>query len=230
MGGEEDSALIKLLQGKGGLLWPSSGERWMLKFALDTLGEPLSRFLLSGLGEEEEGRVWLFTVMFTDNNGASYHREIRVEADERPDIVTLLPCRREPLVMLSFLYILISRRPFSAGMLYDQEEILELLGWEDTPSSRLSIDETVERYANLTYRWAMSVEELAEKNISVWQGQARFVSGYSYRDAEEMKERQMKRVSNRIDFSSEFISELMRRSLFEIDWNNVQSLRMEKAY
>ena len=195
----------------------------MLKFALDAFGEPLSRFLLSGLGEEEEGRIWLFTVIFTSNGGAIHRRDIRVEADDRPDVVSLLPRRREPIVMLALLWLLMGRQPFSPSMLFDQEEVLELLEWEDSPSSRLSIDETVERYADLSYRWRLSKEELAEKNISRWQGWSQLVSGYGYRDAEEIKGGQIKRVSNRIAFASKFISELMSRSLFGVNWNNVSS-------
>lgn len=224
MGAEKDSELIRLIRGEGGSLWPSSGERRMLKFALDAFGESLSRFLLSGLGEEEESRVWLFTVTFTDNRGVGYRREIRVEAEDNPDVIPLLPRRREPLVMLSLLWLLMGRQPFSPSMFYNQEEVLTLLGWEDNSSFRLSIDETVERYADLSYRWTLSKEELAEKYISQWQGLARFVSGYSYRDVEEEEGMGRRRVTNRIDFAAEFISELMSRSLFGVDWNNVSSL------
>jgi hypothetical protein len=196
----------------------------MLKFALETFGEPLSRFLLSGLGEEEENRVWLFTVMFADNKNVSYRREIRVEADDLPDVTTLLPRHREPLVMLALLWLLMNHQPFSSSMFYEQEEVLDLLEWEDSSSSRLSTDETVERYANLSYRWALSKEELIEKDISQARGLSRFISGYGYREAEEIKAGQMKRVSNRIDFSAEFVRELAGRSLFGVSWNHVTSL------
>jgi hypothetical protein len=220
---ERDSELIKLVRGEGGSLWPSRRERLLLKFALDTFGEPLSQFLISGLGEEEGGRIWLFTVAFTDHRDTICRRDLRVEADELPDVVTLLPRRREPLVMLALLRLLMSRKPFSSSMFYDQEEVLGLLEWKDTFDSRLSIDETVERYADISYRWALSGKELAEKNLSRCQGCSRFVSGYGYRDAEEEGDVRRSRVTNRVNFAAEFISELTNRSLFGVDWNNVSS-------
>jgi hypothetical protein len=194
-----------------------------LKFALDVFGEPLSQFLLSGLGEEEEERTWLFKITFNDHKDVIRYRDIRVEADELPDLVTLLPRRREPLVILALLRLLMSRKPFSSHMLYDQAEVLELLEWEDTPESRLSIDGAVERYADLSYRWSLSREELVEKNLSRGRGWSRFVSGYGYRDVEEEEGGRMRRIGNRVDFAAEFIDELMSRSLFDVDWNNVSS-------
>ena len=113
-----------------------------------------------------------------------------------------------------------SRKTFSSHMAYDQE-VLELLEWEDTPESRLSIDEAVERYADLSYRWSLSREELVEKNLSWGRGWSRFVSGYGYRDVEEEEGGRMRRIGNRIDFAAEFIDELTSRSLFGVNWNNV---------
>jgi hypothetical protein len=220
---ERDSELIKLVRGEGGSLWPSRRERWLLKFALDTFGEPLSQFLISGLGEEEGGRIWLFTIAFTDHRDTICRRDLRVEADELPDVVTLLPRRREPLVMLALLNLLMGRKPFSSSVFYDQEEVLELLEWKDTPASRLSLDETVKRYADISYRWALSGKELAQKNLSRWQGWSRFVSGYGYRDVEEEEGGRRRRVANRVDFAAEFINELTSRSLFGVNWNNVSS-------
>ncbi len=223
LGKKKDSELIRLVTGEDGLLWHSRRNRLLLKFALDAFGEPLSLFLLSGLGEEEEERIWLFTVTFTDLKDAICLRDLRVEADELPDVVTLLPRRHEPLVMLALLHILRSRKPFSSSLFYDQEEVLEVLEWKDTPTSRRSIDETVERYADISYRWALSEKELAEKNLSRGQGWSRFVSGYGYRDVEEEGDGRRSRVANRVDFSAVFINELMSRSLFGVRWNNVIS-------
>lgn len=101
---------------------------------------------------------------------------------------------------------------------------MELLGWADTPDYRLSIDEAVGRYVDLSYRWSLGAEELAEQHFAHYRGWARFISGCGYRDAEEEASGQMRRVSNRVDFADESINELMRRSLFGVDWNSVSSL------
>lgn len=196
----------------------------MLKFALEKFGERLSQFLLSGLGEEEQARTWLFTVTFTDNGGVSRRRDLRVEADDLPDVVTLLPQRREPLVMLALICLLMGSQPVSSSLFYDQRAVLELLGWDDSPTSRLSIDEAVGRYVDMSYRWSLSADEQAEQHLSRYSGWARFVTGYGYRDVEEEAGGQIQRVANRVDFAVEFINELMSRSLFGLDWNTVVSL------
>ncbi len=193
----------------------------MLKFALEKFGERLSQFLLSGLGEEAPERTWLFTIMFTDNVGVSRRRDLQVEADNLPDIVTLLPRWREPLVILALLRLLMDRQPFSSSLLYDQAEVLELLGWEDTPTKRFSIDDAVERYVDMSYRWSLSAEELAEQHFSRHRGWTRFVTGCGYRDVEEEAGGRIRRVANRVDFAAECINELISQSLFGVNWNKV---------
>jgi hypothetical protein len=224
VGGKKDSDLVRLIRGEDNSLWLSRPERRLLKFALDAFGEQLSRFLLSGLGEEGRRRAWLFAVTFTDGGGVSRRRDIRVEADDFPDVVTSLPGRREPLVMLALLRLLMDRQPFSPGLSYDQAEVLGLLGWEDSPDTRLSIDEAVGRYVDLSYRWSPGAEELAEQRLSHYRAWARFVTGCGYRDAGEGPGGRMMRASNRVEFSSEFVGELANRSVFGVDWNKVISL------
>ena len=210
----------------GGYFLLSGPERRLLKFALDLLGEPLSQFLLSSLGEEAEARVWLFTVTFTDERGAGRSRRIKVEPDDIPGTPCVLPRRREPLVMLVFLRLLIeSRRPSSSVLSYEQEEVLSLLGWEDTAESRSAIDQSVKRYARLSYSWGLSGEELAYRKLSFYDAEARFVSGYGFYDSEEDGE--YKRVANRVDFASEFVEELMGRTIFNLDWNKVIGITRE---
>jgi len=219
------SRLVRLIPA-GGYFLLSGRERRLLKFALDVFGEPLSQFLLSGLGEEAEARVWLFTVTLTDERGTARSRRIRVEPDDIPGTPCMLPRRREPLVMLALLRLLIgSRRRSSPALSYGQEEALRLLGWEDTEESRSAIDEAVKRYARLSYSWGLSGEELGERRLSFYDAEARFVSGYGFYDEEEDGE--YKRVANRADFASEFIEELMRRTIFNLDWNKVSGITRE---
>lgn len=77
---------------------------------------------------------------------------------------------------------------------------------------------------DLSYRWSLGREELAEGNLSHYRGWARLVSGCGYRDAAEEVGGRVKRVSNRVQFASESINELMSRSLFGVEWNSVSSL------
>lgn len=218
-----DSYLVRLVRGEGGTLWPSAQERLLLKFALDNFGEPLSQLLLAGLGEEEETHNWLFTVTFRDKQGAVRRREIRVETDAHLNVASLLPCGRQPLVILALLRLLIGDRKLSsANLSYEQEEVLSLLGWEDTVESRLTVDQSVERYDGLSYNWKLSNEELVNNFLSYYQGAARIVSGYGYQSLEDKG--QIKRVSNEIDFNLRFVNRLIGHSLFDVNWNNINSL------
>lgn len=219
-----DSRLVRLIPA-GGYFLLSGPERRLLKFALDLFGEPLSQFLLSGLGEEAEARVWLFTVTFADERGTARSRGIRVEPDDIPGAPCVLPRQREPLVMLALLRLLIeNRRRSSPALTYGQEEVLRLLGWEDTEEGRSAIDEAVKRYARLSYSWGLSGEELAERRLSFYDAEARFVSGYGFYDEEDGE---YKRVANRVDLASEFVEELMRRRVFNLDWNKVSRITRE---
>src|ERR1700760_3760646 len=100
------SRLVRLIP-TGRYFRLSRSERRLLEFALDLFGEPLSKFLLSGIGEEAEAQVWLFKVSFGAGSGAAHPREIRVEPDDIPGEPRVLPSRREPLVMLALLRLLI---------------------------------------------------------------------------------------------------------------------------
>lgn len=219
---------VRLIPGEVAGLRLSRPERRLLKYAHDTFGEPLSRFLLSGLGEEGEARRWLFVITFTGEGGDVLRRRLYVEADElAPEIMTSLPRGREPLVILALLRLRVrGHKPPPASLFYDQEEVLKLLGWEDTAESRLRIDEAIDRYTYLAYRWALSRKELSARNLSFYRSRERFVSGYGYHDVEE-EEGRMKRVSNRVDFNAAFLKELMNRSLFQVDWNGIQSLSIK---
>lgn len=221
-----DLYLVSLIRGEGGVLSLSAGEKTLLEFALDTFGEPLSQLLLAGLSEEAPARSWLFTITFDDERGAALRREVKLEPDERPDVVTLLPRRREPLVILALLRLLIEvPQRSSSSLSYKQEQVLNLLEWEDTVDVRSIIYEVVERYARLSYSWGLSGEELAEKNLSFYEAEGRFVSGYSHYNVEENTEHKL--MADTVEFSSVFVEGLMRRILFNVNWDGVSELSRE---
>jgi len=220
-----DSRLVKLVPA-GGYFLLSVAERRLLEFALDLFGEQLSQFLLSGTGEVAEARVWHFTVTFADERGAVRSREIRVEPDDIPDDPQILPCLRDPLVILTLLRLLIEDPVRSSSSLsYQQEQVLNLLRWEDTAETRSAIDRAVKRYTRLSYSWGLGGEELAERRLSFYDAEGRFVSGYGHYDAEEGGE--YKRVANTVDFPSVFVEGLTRRAIFGVDWNRVSEITRE---
>jgi len=215
------SHLVRLIPG-GRYFRLSGSERRLLEFALDLFGEPLSKFLLSGIGEEIEAQVWLFGVSFDDGSGVARAREIRVEPDDIPREPRVLPGRREPLIMLALLRLLIETHGPSSSLSYSQEQVLNLLGWENDETPRSAIDQAVKRYARLAYRWGLSPEELVDRRLSFYDSEARFVTGYRHYGTGEGEE--YKSVAKNVDFASEFVDELTRRKLFNVDWNGVSRI------
>lgn len=222
MGRKTESELIKLVRGEGRALWLSALERRLLRFAIDTFGTPLSQVLLSGLGEEDEANRWLFVITFADSGSAILRRRLYVEApDLTPDLKTHLPRRREPLALLALIKLFLSeRRTTSPNLFYSHEEVLGLLGWQDTESSRLILDEAIDRYFFLSYRYALSRAELAAKKLSFYRSNERLISESGSSDVEEAWRR--RREASYIAFSAEFIKGLLGRSLFGVEWDTVR--------
>jgi hypothetical protein len=107
---------------------------------------------------------------------------------------------------------------------YGREKVLQVLGWDETPELLSAVDETVNRYVNLSYTWTLSAEELAERNINKHRGWTRFVTGCGYGDYEDEADGLRKREYTYVSFSAEFISELIRRSVFEVRWDRVREM------
>lgn len=218
------ASLDLLLRREGPGPWLTGPERRLVKFAVDTFGAPLTDFLLAGLGEKDEaGKTWLFSVTFDDDRGVSRRREIRVEAPDLPD-ASLLPSGKDPLVLTALLRLLLAMRAPLSRLSYRQEEVLRLLGWEETGEALRAVDTVVEQYADLGYRWALSAEELAERNLARFRGWASFVTGCGHRDAEDAGGGPVRRESSYVQFSEEFVRELISRSVFHVKWDNVREM------
>lgn len=225
---ETDSEIVGLLRGEGGHLWLSRPERRLLRFALDTFGEPLSHFLLAGLGEKQVGRRWRFTISYVSDEGVRLERRVRVITHEPEDGSSCLPRGHDPLVLLALLRLLWRKgRAADYRLSYDREEVLSLLGWEDTPQARSEIDEAVGRYFLLNYKWGLSRAELARKGLSSHTATESLISESRTSDREEGG--RMRRTYNSVVFDSIFIESLKKRSLFDIAWDEVRSLNLSRA-
>lgn len=218
------STLLEEIRSGDGAPPLSESELALVTFALDSFGEALSSFLLSGLGEEMNTPGWLFAITFSDGLGRRCRREVRVQADYRPDLAPSVPRHKEPLVALALFWLLaVDRKLPLSSLSYSQAEVLGLLGWEDTQESRLKIDVAVRRYFTLLYEWGLGEQELAESNLSFFHGQARFISGYRYQSVEEDGE--VRHTADEVTFDEEFVKELTGRSLFGIDWSSINSIK-----
>lgn len=203
----------------------SAHEQHLLDFAREQFSKYLSRFLLFGLGEEQAGQRWHFTIAYTGDKGAVMERQLEVITYEPTDGSTYLPQRRDPLVLLSLLHLLLHSDHESPNRLrYEQKSVLSLLGWDDTSQTREEIDKAIERYSLLMYKWKMNDSDLARSNLSFHTTRECLISEYEVLDEETEDSGQVERVFNQVVFNAYFIEHLMGRSLFGIEWNNVRSL------
>lgn len=217
--------IVRIMRGEDTSLQLSDRERETLGFVLDLCGEQLSNFLLTGLGEHTASRQRRFTITFTRPEGTLNKREVNVIAYTRGEVPNpSLPRRKEPLVMVALLRLLIDEHKMSSfTMAYEQEEVLDLLGWDLTEDTVLALDEAVRRYNSLHYKWALSKEELSAKGLAFYNGEASFITGYAY-ETDEV-EGEVMRVSNEVTYAREFVRELIGRSLFGINWDKVGSMK-----
>lgn len=201
----------------------SAAEQNLLDFAKGEFGESLTEFLLSGLGENATAQKWRFTITYLTDDSVLLKRRVDVITYEPLDGTSYLPRRRGPLVLLALLHLLLRGDQKSQNSLrYNQEDILNSLGWNDTQKARGEINEAVNRYSLLTYQWKMNKYELSHRNLRFYTANESFISGYEILDEEVREGMRMNRITNRVIFNEHFIKQLHNRSLFEIDWNNAR--------
>jgi hypothetical protein len=207
----------------------SGRELLLLRFALDTFGEQLSRFLLAGLGAEATAPRWQFTVAYNDAPSGPYEFRVNVITHEPSDSSSLLPRRRDPLALIALLRLLpLSREESTTCLVYDHNDVLELLGWDDSEETRRQIDDAISRYCLLTYLAKAKGAELERLNLDSYKIMERPISSLSTVD-EEGEGGTLKRISNRVTFSEFVINGLTRRSLLGIDWDRVRSIKFISA-
>jgi hypothetical protein len=125
---------------------PTEAEHELLDTARRVLGGNLSEFLLSGLGEPHQPRrLYTARSVRAHGSGLTFRLEAVSETDEG------LPGGRDPLVMAALLHLLWTGARGRDEVVFRDEELLERLSWPDTPESRNSIGEAVERYYSTAY-------------------------------------------------------------------------------
>ena len=202
----------------------SAREELLLDFAIGEFGEPLTQFLLAGLGEDKVRPRWQFTVTYLDDEGVRIKRTVKVISHEPEDGSSRLPRGRDPLVFLALIRMLVSAgHPSDYRMRYELEEVLNILGWVDNRRNRRVIDEAVGRYTQLRFSWKMGRAELARNNLTHYSAMQSLISEYRVRDREEGG--RVRRLFNEVVFSSNFIEALRRRRLCDVNWNTQQQTK-----
>ncbi len=207
----------------------SAPEQRLIDFAHEQFGEHLSQFLLTDLEEEAAGQRGRLTITYASGENAVLKRHVEVITYEPSDGSSYLPCARNPLVLIALLNLLISNDNGSLSTLrFNREELLNILGWKNTRKSNREIDEAVQRYFMLTYKWKMNKSELTRRKLRFYTSDVSLISESKIL-SEEGADGQLKPVISQIVFNEHFIEHLLSRSLFGIDWNSVKSLRSSSS-
>lgn len=125
---------------------PTEPERDLLDIARRVLGSNLSEFLLSGLGEPHHPRRF-YTARSIRGHGPGLTFRLEVVSDSGEG----LPGGRDPLVMAALLHLLWTGERGRDEVVFRDEALLERLFWLDTPESRISIGQAVERYYSTAF-------------------------------------------------------------------------------
>lgn len=118
----------------------SETERRALDDARRLLGDNLTDFLLSGLGEAEISHRRAFAARSTSRHswGVTYRFEMVNESG--------LAAGREPLVLAALLGLLQEDQPPEGGLVFRECKVIESLGWPDTAESRKLVKQALEKY------------------------------------------------------------------------------------
>lgn len=200
----------------------SAPERWLLDISCARFGEQLTRLLTAGLGEENVGQRWRFTITYKGTGGRLAKRYVEAISHEPEDAPALLPRGRDPLVLLALLQLLeggVSEPRYT--LTYDLTDVLSILGWGDTSEARAEIDGAIRRYFFLMFSWKMGRAELACEGLAFYTAIERVVSECEV--VNEGREDQ-RRVLNRVIFNSNFVERMTGARLFGVDWNCVSSV------
>jgi hypothetical protein len=111
------------------------------------LGDNLSEFLLSGLGESGISHRRTFTAQLIP----SHADEITYRLEMINDSELGLPIGRDPVVLAALLDLLWERQPLHSTILFREADILEKLQWDNNAESRRLIKQALERYFLTAY-------------------------------------------------------------------------------
>lgn len=209
---------------------PSSEEQSLIDFARGEFGDSLTQFLLAGLGEETTVQRWHFTITFTGEGGTLEKRHVQIITHEPADGSSCLPRGRDPLVLLALLQLLLHKRKQDNHVLvFQEEEVFELLGWEDTDVVRHEIDEAIYRYSLLMYKWQMNRSELIRRGLSYYTANAHALSEYRTLDKKPEEDGRTQWVYSSVRFDETFIGGVLGRSLFGVAWDKVTSIKLNSG-
>lgn len=142
--------------------------------AYTLLGDTLSDFLLSGLGESAIAHHR----MFTARSIPSHSNEIDYQLEMINDSKSGLPIGRDPLVLAALLDLLWERQPLNSTILFRESDILDKLQWTNDAESQSLISCALERYVLTAYCLIDPTVAEEERPVGRYSSIGRLLIGY----------------------------------------------------
>jgi hypothetical protein len=197
----------------------TKAQRGTLSKAHNLLGDSLSAFLLSGLGDTSIKHRRAFTAQSTFGQGNEITYQFEMINDSAPG----LPMGSDPLVMAHLLDLLHKGMRMDDCVDFNIDDILKTLGWSRTPESHLLIKQAIERYALTTYCLVNSV--VADKeSISCFQ---RLLIRYETVSNPVFKETSVGQLLMKVQFFPYFIYHIhaQRKTFLGIDFRQLEQMQ-----
>lgn len=201
---------------------PTDDEEELLDFTRRVLGRNLSALMLCGLGEPHyPQRRFTATSVRTGRPGGVYQLEAVSESDVG------LPGGREPLVMAALLHLLWTGGKWRDEVIFQDEDLLEILSWPDTRESRSAVESAVGRYYCAAYH-RTSREPLGERKGELVSSQVqKLVTGYDTTLASREGPPREVRKSTILHFTTKLIEDVtgVEKYFLGIDFERLESFQ-----
>lgn len=201
---------------------PSKAERRLISSLRDAFGVHISTLLLCGYGEERTLSSRDFLIESAGDDGRVMEVRLISIAEGPANTQPSLPHRKEPLVLLALLHILLSRGgALTEGLSLARGEVADLLGWNDTAEFRAIIAGAVTKYFH-TYYQRTGPDIRAEKALNDYTLKSRIINCYGFRDAGV--DEADNTPTDFVNFNGDFVESLSKRNILKIDWHRVKSV------
>jgi len=201
----------------------TEAERSTLEEVHRLLGDNLTAFLLSGLGETDIAHRRTFSAQSITSHG----EETTYQLEMINDSIQGLPIERDPLVLASLLDLLWERQPLDSTILFQESDILKKLQWPQSNESGRAIKMALERYLLTAYCLTDPASNEDDCLGGRYAGIGRLLIGY-----ESTTILQSRKISNqpramRVQFLPALIHDVIseRKSFLGVDFQRFRNLR-----
>ena len=201
----------------------TEAEQKVLDKAHQMLGDNLSRFLLSGLGEDYRSAPRVFCAQRTKSacQSTKYYFQI---ASRNP---LGLPTGHDPLILATILQVLDQRKNTGDEVIINDEMILSQLHWLETQQSKQSIRGAIERYFFTSYYLIDKELSKSECIEGLYSSCRRFLTGYEIIHETVLGHPELTFNSMAVKFTAGFEQDIAtpKKYFFNLDFEALQSLR-----